>query len=170
MQILSRLTVCSTFLAGNLGLASGAALAQSRPPDRAPTVATRPVLSFCTRKSVNFGLVAKELTAASVCGGKAACVNGSWGNFETKRIAGSYGSQINHWLWSTSQDTIFTVPLQDSIIQDARNYANANRPAGKTVETITYFTDIIPAQDWTGYLIGADVRYANCVGGAPLPK
>jgi len=122
--------------------------------------------SFCPRHTVQFQDLAHELTLqASNCNQPIVCmarVGQSYqiGQVETKKIA-SYG-QIQQWITQTnSLTTPYTVTQQNAMITTARNLAAANRPAGKFVSGIKFFSDFTVGQIQRA--IGADVYYAKCL-------
>jgi hypothetical protein len=97
----------------------------------------------------------------SWCSGEVYC-RGMWKNYQVKTIA-AYGD-IQQWLWSGSSSATFSIVDQNAIIANARSIGTANKPSGKTLVQITYFSDFLVGPN--GYFIGAHVAYASC-GGLP---
>jgi hypothetical protein len=119
-------------------------------------------LSLCSRTDnvAYWDLPSKLNHFEAFCGGVPNC---SLSNIETKTIA-SYGN-ISQWLWYGPSNATFTIAQQDAIRATARSLGNANRPSGKSLVRVSYFTDFPVGNG--DYNIGAIVKYATCTRTSP---
>ena len=124
-----------------------------------------PPYQTCLRHAVTFSPLKAELNKVYNCARPLSCI-GQAVELQVKQIA-SYGA-ISQWLVSTTNaNTNYSAGAQDAIILNAKNLANANRPANKFVLKIEFFQDVIVNLGAVTQLIGADVTYARCIKTLP---
>jgi hypothetical protein len=134
--------------------ASGAGI----PSERAQA-ATRN-FNLCAARPAGFFTLAAELNRMQGC--VAAACFGSWSNIENKELA---GYTLNDWLWTGPTPKNFSSAEESAFRAAAQARALAARPAGKTLISITYFTDFIVPNQGGAYFLGARAYYGVCLRG-----
>jgi hypothetical protein len=148
-----------------LGLVPDGSAAASE--QRRETARTGRVTQHCPRRPIGYFQAAAELNRVqSGCLGSLECFRSVWGNLETKELA---GYALSNWLWSGPAPKTFSIAEQDAMIADARARAQTQRPAGKAIRSIGFFTDFIVPSQGGAYFVGARATYGNCVPGGSLP-
>ncbi|NOT91356.1 hypothetical protein [Ferruginibacter sp.] len=93
------------------------------------------------------------------------------GASNTTVITNSLLQDINNSIYTFSSVQSISVVIQNKIIAQARNWANANKPAGYAIEIINYIPDIITSSGTITYAgIDIKVTYKKCTGPIALPN
>jgi hypothetical protein len=78
---------------------------------------------------------------------------------------------INSSIYTFSSTQNISVVTQNQIIVQAKNWANAHKPAGYVVEIINYIPDIVTSSGTVTYAgIDIKVTYKKCNGPVSLPN
>lgn len=89
----------------------------------------------------------------------------------TTVVTNSLLQDINSSLYTFSSIETITVVIQNQIIVQAFNWANAHKPSGYVVEFIKYIPNIVTASGSVTYAgIDIKVTYKNCKKSAALPN
>jgi hypothetical protein len=122
--------------------------------------------NLCVARPVGFFTLAAELNRAQNC--VALECLGSCSNIENKELA---GYTLSDWLWTGPTPKNFTAAEESAFRVAAQTRALAARPTGKTLISITFFTDFIVPNQGGAYFLGARAYYGVCLRGQrPTPR